>query len=410
MRPGAAWLTALAVAVAACGKPARAPDDAAAIDAAVDARELPACANPVAGSTIAFRKIGVLAGIATLATSPPGDARVFEVGARGKIHVFEGGVQRTTPFLDLSAASGGPVVDTSAGTELGLLGLVFHPRYVDNGVFFVYYTTGDPAAGTLRDVAARCTVSAGDPDVANPTCTEILSMADPAVNHNGGMMAFGSDGLLYIGTGDGGGTNENPQNRNSLLGKMLRIDVDHKDPGKQYAIPSDNPYASGGGAPEVWIIGLRNPWRWSFDRATGDLWIADVGGDRVEELDVLAPDEQRGANLGWNMYEGSVCNKPTCDPTGMIFPKDERLHPAWKAIIGGQVYRGTCYPDLVGWFFYGDFAGAYARARLRPDRSLEIVDLTGSFPPHPTSFHEDAHHEIYMTDSSGFLYHLEAGP
>jgi glucose/arabinose dehydrogenase len=407
MRPGAAWFTALAV--AACGKPAGTPDDAA-IDAPADARELPACANPVAGSTIAFRKIGVLAGIATLATSPPGDARVFEVGARGKIHVFEGGVQRTTPFLDLSAAAGGPVVDTSAGTELGLLGLVFHPRYIDNGVFFVYYTTGDPAAGTLRDVTARCTVSAGDPNVANPTCTEILSIADPAVNHNGGMMAFGGDGLLYIGTGDGGGTNENPQNPSSLLGKMLRVDVDHQDPGKQYAIPSDNPYANGGGAPEVWIIGLRNPWRWSFDRATGDLWIADVGGDRVEEIDVLAPDEQRGANLGWNVYEGSVCNKPPCDPTGMIFPKDERLHPAWKAIIGGQVYRGTCYPDLVGWFFYGDFAGAYAKARLRPDRSLEIVDLAGSFPPHPTSFHEDAHHEIYMTDSSGFLYHLEAGP
>jgi glucose/arabinose dehydrogenase len=223
-------------------------------------------------------------------------------------------------------------------------------------------------------------------------------------------MVFGGDGLLYIGTGDGGGTNENPQNPSSLLGKMLRIDVDHQDPGKQYAIPSDNPYAHGGGAPEVWIIGLRNPWRWSFDRATGDLWIADVGGDRVEEIDVLAPDEQRGANLGWNVYEGSVCNKPPCDPTGMIFPKDERLHPAWKAIIGGQVYRGTCYPDLVGWFFYGDFAGAYAKARLRADRSLEIVDLTGTFPPHPTSFHEDAHHEIYMTDSSGFLYHLEAGP
>lgn len=413
------WMSSLVV-IAACGKHAGVPavtDDAAipadaAIDAAVppDAPELPACANPVAGSTISFRKIGQLAGIGTLATAPPADPRLFVVGARGKIDVFVDGVQRAVPFIDLSEANGGPVVDTSKGTELGLLGLVFHPRYAENGSFFVYYTTGDPTAGTLRDVVARCTVSAADPNLANPTCSEVLAMADPAVNHNGGMMEFGSDGLLYIGTGDGGGTNNNSLDSNQLLGKMLRIDVDHPAAGKPYAIPSDNPFANGGGAPEVWMLGLRNPWRWSFDRVTGDMWIADVGGAVIEELDVVAPAEQRGANLGWNMYEGSLCAKPPCDPTGKIFPKDERMHPAWEAIVGGQVYRGTCYPDLVGWFFYGDFGGIYAKARLRADRSLEVVDLQGSFPPHPTSFHEDAHHEIYMTDSSGFTYHLEAGP
>src|SRR6185295_14098649 len=144
------------------------------------------------------------------AASPPGDPRLFGVSARGKISVFDGTQQLAAPFLDLSPASGGPVVDTSKGTELGLLGLVFHPGYADNGVFFVYYTSGDPAAGTLRDVVARCAVSAQDRNVAAPSCVEILAMADPAVNHNGGMMEFGSDGMLYIGTGDGGGTNENP--------------------------------------------------------------------------------------------------------------------------------------------------------------------------------------------------------
>jgi glucose/arabinose dehydrogenase len=224
------------------------------------------------------------------------------------------------------------------------------------------------------------------------------------------MMEFGSDGLLYIGTGDGGGTNNNSLDPTRLLGKMLRIDIDHQAAGMQYAIPSDNPFANGGGAPEVWMLGLRNPWRWSFDRPTGDLWLPDVGDSMIEELNVLAPAEEPAANLGWSMYEGSVCARPPCDPTGKIFPKDERTHPAWEAIIGGQVYRGTCYPDLVGWYFYGDFGGAYAKAQLRADRSLDVVDLTGSFPPHPTSFHEDAHHEIYMTDSSGFVYHLEAGP
>jgi glucose/arabinose dehydrogenase len=419
MRPCPAWITALVV-VAACGKSGNAPtaaDDAPPIPdasapvhdaAAPDAFELPACANPVAGSTINFRKVGQVAGIATLAISPPADPRLFAVAARGQIFVLIDGVQQPTPFIDLSIANGGPVVSTSAGTELGLLGLVFHPRYADNGIFFVYYTTGDVTKGTLRDVVARCTVSAADPNIANPTCDEILSMADPAVNHNGGMMEFGSDGELYIGTGDGGGTTNNPLDPNKLLGKMLRIDVDHPTADKPYAIPSDNPFANGGGAPEVWMIGLRNPWRWSFDHRTGDLWIPDVGGELVEELDVVSRAEQPGANLGWTMYEGSVCAKPPCDPTGKIFPKLEGTHPTWEAIIGGQTYRGTCYPDLVGWFFFGDFSGFYKKARLRADRSLEVVDVLGTFPPHPTSFHEDGHHEIYMTDSSGFIYHLEA--
>jgi hypothetical protein len=390
------------------------PADAT-VDAPVDAPMLPACANPVAGAKLTARKLGQIVGIGTLVTSPPVDPRLFAVGARGKIYLFKSDQLQPAPFLDLSSASGGPVVDTSSGTELGMLGLAFHPRYATNGLFYVYYTTGKVADSTLRDVVVRCHVSATDPDVADPTsCTEILSIADPAVNHNGGMMEFGADGLLYIATGDGGGTNNNSQDKTKLLGKMLRIDVDHQDSGKLYAIPADNPFAAGGALPEIFMLGLRNPWRWAFDDATGDMWIADVGESKVEEVDVLAPSEQRAANLGWVMYEGSECHAPPCDPTGMTFPKDERTHAdGWAAIIGGQVYRGTCYPDLVGWYFYADFlSGLFVKARLKPDRTLEMVDIpaSGALPLHPTSIHEDAHHELYITDSSGFVYHLEASP
>jgi len=228
------------------------------------------------------------------------------------------------------------------------------------------------------------------------------------------MIEFGSDGFLYVGTGDGGGNLNLPrsQDRNGLFGKMLRIDVDNKTPGKEYGIPADNPFAPGGGAPEVFMLGLRNPWRWSFDRETGDMWIADVGASTIEELDVLAPAQQRGANLGWSMYEGSRCNTPPCDPTGKVFPQDERDHvnQKWTAIIGGQVYRGTCYPDLVGWYFYTDIsAHVLIKARRKLDGSLEIVDLPGNLPRSPTSIHADARGELYMTDANT-VYHLEAGP
>jgi glucose/arabinose dehydrogenase len=384
---------------------------------------LPKCAAPVNGTNITTRKVGSVVGGAMLATSPRDDVRLFVIEQRGAIRIFSGEALLPDPFLDLSVDNNGPVL---AGGEQGLLGLAFHPKYATNGLFYVYYTTNKGGMG-LRDVVARCNVSAADPNKAAPTCTEILSIADFAGNHNGGMIEFGAkDAFLYIGTGDGGGggdPNRTAQDKNSLLGKILRIDVDTKAPGKEYGIPAENPFAGGGGAPEVFILGLRNPWRFSFDRETGDLWIGDVGQGVIEEMTVLRPAKQKGANLGWSIYEGSGCcmtqddrctqgtPQTPCAPEGIIFPQDSRTHAdGWISIITGQTYRGTCYPDIVGWHFYTDYGKAQlVKARLKSDDTLEIVNL-GQLPGNPASLHEDARGELFLTTTGGDVYHLEAGP
>lgn len=372
---------------------------------------IPTCDLPVSGDRVVMREIGRVTGAALLVTSPPGDPRLFVVEQRGAIRIISAEQLLPAPFLDLSEDSDGQV---AAGGELGLLGLAFHPKYATNGVFYIFYTTRQPG-NTLRDVLARCTVSAESPDRANRACVEVLSIPDFATNHNGGMIEFGADGYLYVGTGDGGGGGDpqrTAQNLDSLLGKILRLDVDHPAAGMEYGIPADNPYATGGGRPEIFISGVRNPWRWTFDRETGDMWIADVGQGAVEELTVLRPAQQKGADLGWSMYEGRACYRPPCTPGAQVFPQDERLHSdGWESITGGQVYRGTCYPDLAGWYFYGDYAkGAYARARLRDDDTLEIVDLQGSLPGSPASIHEDSRGELYVTTTAGTIFHIEAAP
>ena len=418
------------VLVAACGgdkKPAK--DDAAVPkDGDIDAPMLPACANPVAGETISFRSIGTVVGGAMLATSPPADERLFVLEQRGAIRIFKNEQLQSGLFLDLSvdAQPAGPV---AAGGEQGLLGLAFHPQYATNGQFFVFYTTTRGGQG-LRDVVARCQRSASDPDKAEPTCVEILSILDFAGNHNGGMIEFGADGFLYIGTGDGGGMGDpqrKAQNTNELLGKILRIDVDNKTAGKEYGIPASNPYVAGGGAPEVFIIGLRNPWRWSFDRGTGDLWIGDVGQGVTEEMTVLKAGEQAGKNLGWSVYEGMACcdtqgdnctqtgTQYPCDTAGKIFPQDIRSHGAgWISIITGQTYRGTCFPDLVGWHIYTDYGSRdLVKARLN-NGTFEKVDLTINAPAFPASLHADARGELYLTtapeNGNGQVYRLEAKP
>ena len=353
-----------------------------------EAQGLPRCETPIAGSKITMRKIGSVVGGAMLATSPPNDLRLFVIEQRGAIRIFNTETLLPDPFIDLSQDANGPVL---AGGEQGLLGLAFHPMYAKNGFFYVYYTTR--VGGTsLRDVVSRCSVSAADPNRADAaSCTEILSIPDFAGNHNGGMIEFGKDGFLYIGTGDGGGGGDpqrTAQNKDSLLGKILRIDVNKEENGKLYGIPSDNPFAGGGGAPEVFILGLRNPWRFSFDRETGDLWIGDVGQNQFEELTVLRPAQQKGANLGWSIFEGNSCcqtqgdrcsqsgTQAACDPqpANLIFPQDVRNQSdGWASIITGQTYRGTCYPDIVGWHYYTDFEkGGIVRARLKSDNTLEI--------------------------------------
>jgi len=425
--------------VAACSDSKNAPKDsstsgdgqtgdATPIDApACEPAPLAACATPVTGSNVTLRRITPDlpgADAALLAVSPKNDPRLFVVGRAGQIFVYENEVRRATPFLDISNS-------IVAGGEQGLLGLAFHPSYGCNGQFFVYYTTNS------SNVVARCTVSASDPNVANPTCTPVLTIPDFAGNHNGGMIEFGPDGYLYIGTGDGGGggdpnrngqslTNGSPLTRSvALLGKMLRIDVNVKDPGKEYGIPSTNPFAAGGGAPEIFLIGLRNPWRWSFDKGTGDLWIGDVGQGVTEELTVLKAGEQAGKNLGWSVFEGNTCcltQGDACTQTGAqaacnsitnpVFPQDTHAHPTWISIIAGETYRGSCYPDLVGWHFYTDYSSQAAglhKARLTAT-GFETLPVTITMPNRISSIHADARGELYLTTDQGRLYHLEANP
>jgi glucose/arabinose dehydrogenase len=356
--------------------------------------------------------IGNVGGVAILATSPPADPRLFVIEQTGVVHIFKDEVLQPTPFIDRT----GPVTGGNGnGDETGMLGLAFHPHYASNGQFFLFYYT---TQGGQRNVVERCTVMAGDPDRGDPaSCVDVISVPDFAGNHNGGMIEFGSDGFLYIGTGDGGNANDpqrTGQDLNNLLGKILRVDVDNKASGKEYGIPSTNPYASGGGAPEVFISGLRNPWRWSFDRGTGDMWIGDVGQNALEEMTVLKAGEQAGKNLGWSRYEGRACfgNYPCAVSDTDVMPQDQRTHASgWASIITGQTYRGTCFPGLVGYHHYTDYeARELIRSRLMANGTLEITDLGVLVPGQPSSLHADARGEQYLTNTAGGVYRLEAGP
>jgi glucose/arabinose dehydrogenase len=444
-----AGVLVIVIAGAACGRHAGdapaidAPDiDAPAIDApgATDATGFDAPAGapdapgPDAlvadcevrhGTGMTGVKIATSTDLPVLVTSPPGQLRRFVVERGGAIRILETDHLQDPPFLDLRPASGGPVALGSS--ELGLLGLAFHPRYADNGKLYVFYTA--PAGTKYTDDLVEYTVAAGDPDHADPTSARVLlSLPDFADNHNAGMLEFGADGYLYVATGDGGSGGDpaqNGQNKHALLAKILRLDVDHPASGKPYGIPADNPFADGvAGAPEVYVYGLRNPWRWSFDRATGDLYIGDVGQDFVEEIDVLSPAQARGANLGWGMYEGSDCFLAPCDPAGKVMPVLERTHltpanggPGYCAIIGGQVYRGSCYPDEVGRYFYSDYCAGLANHP--PHDIMSFVwaggavtaerENAGGYGKNPNSIHADGAGELWLT-SENAIYRLEVPP
>ncbi len=326
-------------------------------------------------------------------TAPAGDPRLFVVEQTGRIQILSDG--KRTPFLDLSG-------NISSGNEQGLLGLAFHPDYASNGRFFVDYTDRD---GTTRIVAYK--VSA-DPNVADPaSAVELLSIAQPFANHNGGWIAFGPDGLLYIGMGDGGAGGDpgkRAQNPNELLGKILRIDVDGAAP---YTIPPGNPFAAGGGAPEIFALGVRNPWRNAFD---GDhLIIADVGQDKWEEISTI-PLAQPGANLGWNRVEGPVCFRAkTCDMTGLVAPIHSYAHAdGGCSITGGEVYRGKAIPELVGQYFFADFCAGFVRSFAIADgKAGEVTDWTPTLGVGAiTSFGTDAAGELYLTSIEGNLFRI----
>jgi glucose/arabinose dehydrogenase len=391
--------------------------------ATADAPPLIAC-TPRNGTTVSVRQIGRVSGAAMLATSPPNDGRLFVLEQVGRVRIFENEQLRSEPFLDISNM-------IAAGGEQGLLGLAFHPDYANNRQFFVYYTTSN------ANVVARYFVSETDYNKADAAGEVVLSIPDFASNHNGGMIEFGADGYLYIGTGDGGGGGDpcrvalqvdrnatscqnppsgcNAPRCEPLLGKILRIDVNTTTGARNYGIPSDNPYASGGGEPEIFIRGLRNPWRWSFDRATGDMYIGDVGQNTDEELTILTPAEQNGANLGWSDYEGTRAFRNGVSPSGVKMPQLTRNQTTdgWKSIIAGQVYRGSCFPDLVGDFFFNDhYVPALVRGRFAAGNfTAQVLPAPqGGWPQAPASIHADARGELFITTTGGHVYQIEAGP
>ena len=324
-----------------------------------------------------------------------GTNRLFVAEQGGLIKVFENSetVSETTNFLDISSRT----VSTS---ELGLLGLAFHPDYANNGFVYVTYTPRE----TLS-VISRFKVSDTDAnriDVASETI--LLQMEQPFTNHNGGQLAFGPDGYLYIASGDGGGSGDpqgNAQNLGTLLGKLLRIDVNAQENGLNYAIPSDNPFVNEPGArPEIYAYGLRNPWRFSFDDQTNTLWAGDVGQGELEEINRI----EKGGNYGWNILEGTSCySAQECDREGILAPFFEYDHSANdKSITGGYVYRGNELPKLKGYYIYGDFISGRIWG-LDPQGNNQLILETG-LPI--ASFGTDADKELYICSFDGKIYKL----
>ncbi|SPS00423.1 PQQ-dependent sugar dehydrogenase [Cupriavidus taiwanensis] len=337
-------------------------------------------------------------------TAPAGDARLFVVERAGRIRIVRDGALLATPFLDIGAL-------TTTDGERGLLSMAFDPDYAANGRFYVYYTD---TGGAIT--IARYHVSAANPDVADASGTVLLSIPHPTFsNHNGGQLAFGPDRMLYIGTGDGGGGGDpagNAQNAATLLGKMLRIDVSGAS---GYGVPAGNPLlGQSGSRGEIWALGLRNPWRFSFD--AGSLYIADVGQEQREEVDV-APSTSAGLNYGWNVTEGSACvGATTCDKSGLTMPVFEYGHEAGGcAIVGGYVYRGSASPALRGRYFYSDLCtGKLQSFVYRDGAATEPVDWSVTVPGSVFSFGVDGAQALYvMADpgtsaTSGRIYRIDA--
>jgi glucose/arabinose dehydrogenase len=335
----------------------------------------------------------------TYLTSPPGDDRLFILERAGTIRLLKGGTLLEAPFLDLT----GKVA--LADGEQGLLGLAFAPDYASSGRFIVHYTglSGDSRVSLFR-------VSA-DPDRADPASeSEVLVVSRPGTAHNGGQILFGPDGMLYIGLGDGDDSDGGRgQSLRDLLASILRIDVSS---GAPYTVPPDNPFVGTPGArPEVWSYGLRNPWRFSFDRATGDLYIADVGESRYEEVNYAsaADGAGRGINYGWSQMEGRHCFRGEgCDQTGLTLPVLEYDHPDGCSVTGGYVYRGVAIPGLQGTYFYADFCGGWVRSfRMQGGVVVEQTDWPALGPGGlVTSFGEDAAGELYLVTRQGGVFKI----
>jgi glucose/arabinose dehydrogenase len=363
--------------------------------------------------SIALRLEQVNAGLSfpLFLTAPPNDMlRLFVVEKGGRIRILNranGAVIAT--FLDISSL-------VSTGSEQGLLGLAFDPQYDSNRRFYVSYTDSSG-----NSVIARYLRNLNNANLAVGTADlTILVVGQPFTNHNGGMIAFGADGFLYVGLGDGGSGGDpgnRAQNMNELLGKLLRIDInsdDFPEATRNYAIPASNPFAGQAGIRgEIWSLGLRNPWRFSFDRQTGDLYVADVGQGDWEEVNAstAASGAGSGINYGWRIMEGMHCFNPAsgCNMTGLTLPVVEYEHPTGCSVTGGYVYRGSVIPALQGTYFYGDFCAGFVRSfRLAADGSATEESSWPSLGPggNITSFGQDTAGELYIMTSGGGLFRI----
>lgn len=317
--------------------------------------------------------------------------RLFLVEQPGRIRIFQNGTLLETPFLDISS-------QLIFSGERGLLGLAFHPEFATNRRFFVNYTRRPDGATVIAEYQA----SASNPNLASNAERILLTIPQPFANHNGGMIEFGPDGFLYIGMGDGGSAGDpqnNAQNVDSLLGKFLRINVDSGNP---YSSPSDNPFfGSTRGRDEIYAVGLRNPFRFSFDRKTGELYAGDVGQNRLEEIDIIT----RGGNYGWRVMEASDCFNPStnCNRTGLTLPIAEYDHSVGCSVTGGYVYRGSRFPSLDGIYFYGDYCSGVIFG-YRNGRSFEVRAPDSNL--NITSFGEDSNGELYVISQGGEVFRI----
>jgi glucose/arabinose dehydrogenase len=335
--------------------------------------------------------------------APLGDRRLFVVERRGTIRVVEDGALRPEPFLDLTG------VVSTAGPERGMLGLAFHPRFAETGRVYVAYTAADGAV-----TVARFEVRADDPYRADPaSAATVIAVAHPDFQHNGGMLAFGPDGRLYVSVGDGGSTGDPDrvaQSPASLLGKLLRLDVDGAEP---YAIPTDNPFVGRAGARgELWALGLRNPWRFAFDPPSGLLYVADVGEGNWEEINAV-PASAPGVDYGWSTLEGAHCfHEATCDSSGTTLPILEYEHtPPCTSVTGGVVYRGTRVPAHAGRYFFADYCLGWLRSIKYGGDGRGITEYLSwqtGVSGRVQSFGVDGFGEVYLLFAEGDVYRLGA--
>ncbi len=389
------------------------------------AQDLCSGISPAPSSALTTARIASGLSRPIFATAPPADtARVFVVEQDGRIKIVKNHVLQAGNFLDINTLVRSPA--DGGGGEQGLLGLAFHPQYATNGWFFVYYTDN---SGTIN--VARYTRSAANPDLADAASrAPVLTIAHPThTNHNGGMMAFApDDGYLYIGTGDGGDRcdpgagNGNAQSLTSNLGKILRINVN----ALPYTSPAGNPYVGVAGNDEIWARGVRNPWRWSFDRANSDLYVGDVGQDVWEELNWRPGNSAGNENYGWVVYEGNHCPNPSCGtpPDCTVVPPAQHTPPVYEythsgspggcSITGGYVYRGCRMPSLAGTYFFADYCNAWIQSlkivggsvTQLTTRTTELAPGGGLSIGSINSFGEDGRGEVYIVDGGGELYKI----